>query len=104
MVRQKRTIFEVADIAAACLECGNCKTSVTISLDSHTSIPRACPSCNSVWWNLGAMDAPNMQLVELLRAIKQSSAQTPFSVKEGSVNYMSICTRLCSTPFDAPQS
>ncbi len=24
--------------------------------------------------------------------------------KEGIVNYMSICTRLCSTPFDAPQS
>ena len=24
--------------------------------------------------------------------------------KEGSVNYISICTRLCSTPFDATQS
>ena len=81
MVRQKRTIFEVADIAAACLECSNCKTLVTISLDSHTGIPRACPSSNSVWWHFGATDDPNIQFVELLPAIKQSSAQTRFSVK-----------------------
>lgn len=51
MTSKTRTYIEIGDLKGVQFQCGQCKTSMDIAIDSVTQLPLKCPICDRTWMN-----------------------------------------------------
>lgn len=67
MVKEKRIVFDVGDIAAARLQCTKCKAEVVLAFRETLELPKLCPRCELPWRGFAANDKVE-KLIALLTA------------------------------------
>ena len=82
MVKETCIVFEIQDIKAFRVQCGECKDEVVLSLDGRKQVPTSCPLCHHDWVDHAndPRGSFSLQLLKALRAILFSD-QLPTTVK-----------------------
>ena len=71
MVKQKRILIEVSDIAAFRIQCGKCGNEVVLRLTNGHGFPDNCPVCMRSWRPDTALEQPPRPEEQLLGALRK---------------------------------
>ena len=75
MTVQTKRFIEPADILGLCLECADCKASISLCLSSQMSIRRlrVCPHCQRPWLHLPEGSTAELAVTDLMNQLGKVS-------------------------------
>ena len=78
MVKQTRHIFDVGDLLAVRLYCGECTRETVQSLD-NAEVPKRCPMCHAEWEDnlTGSNRGYNWQLIRAMKTLLKDANDNP---------------------------
>ena|ERR1700733_14757763 len=75
MTTQTKRFIEPGNILALCLECADCKASISLSLSDRMNIKRlrVCPNCQRPWLQLPEGSTAELAVTDLMNQLNNVS-------------------------------